>query len=741
MSCLMISKCVIILKLFVSGNTMNTVIVFGCLFLTISYALILRENVAFRKTNDISISRSTWMVTLVIDLKPYEHFLDQAIANIKEIEALLESKQGFFKVNNFHTHFQTLENELNLLNRSHEKIVNSFSQFKLFQSRTKRSLLPFLGDALSFIAGTPSESDLQAIRDNVKTLSNNQGKIQHVVKQSLSLINMTHDKVVENRQRINKINDGMREIISSVYSIQEELQKELTENVSWKLFLNFYLQARSIINNASEMILELNFYLEELQVQLNMLSLGKVAPITITPNQLEETLGAIQDKLPESLRLPLNPKSNIWEYYRMLTCSVVFDNDQILVVISIPLIDRGNQFEIFKVYNLPIPNHELMQTKLTDDSSDKRHLVANYQLEAKAIAINQQRTRYILLADDELKRCSNPLISFCEFKSPIYPVNWSKFCIVALLTGSEKRIKQLCKAKVYTNQILPIAQYLSEGTWMVVTAEKLRFTRTCQEPNSGSNTFDINPPLAFVRLNETCAASNNHMTLPPYYKFKSQLEVTTDFSLETMMANVNFSSIQLWKPINRVLPKVNISYHYENMQSIDEIDMDNLVKEINSLKEVQVKEDSFWKFKGPLIIGLSICFVFVVFIFYKKKIIDRGIRYWIGVKGSDGIDLDDVNTLTDDIGHVTKTGRKTKRHLTQTDRRTDMAQAQTTIQPNKRHLPTMIEDEDDSDIDMTETLVETQRFIRQHDKTDCKRMKTDDKPSDDDRQPFKALYP
>ena len=74
----------------------------------------------------------------------------------------------------------------------------------LIQSRTKRSLLPFLGDALSFIIGTPSESEIKAISDNVKTLSTNQGKIRHVVKQSLSLINMTHDKVVENRQRINK---------------------------------------------------------------------------------------------------------------------------------------------------------------------------------------------------------------------------------------------------------------------------------------------------------------------------------------------------------------------------------------------------------------------------------------------------------------------------------------------------------------------------------------------------------
>ena len=93
----------------------------------------------------------------------------------------------------------------------------------------------------------------------------------------------------------------MREVISAVYNMDDELHKEITENVEWKFFLNFYLQAISLINTANEMILELNFYLEELQVQLNMLSLGKLAPITITPSQLKETLGEIQWKLPASL--------------------------------------------------------------------------------------------------------------------------------------------------------------------------------------------------------------------------------------------------------------------------------------------------------------------------------------------------------------------------------------------------------------------------------------------------------
>lgn len=50
-----------------------------------------------------------------------------------------------------------------------------------------------------------SESDLQGIRKNINNLANNQQKITHVVKESLTLINSTRIAVQENRKQINEI--------------------------------------------------------------------------------------------------------------------------------------------------------------------------------------------------------------------------------------------------------------------------------------------------------------------------------------------------------------------------------------------------------------------------------------------------------------------------------------------------------------------------------------------------------
>ena len=115
-------------------------LVLGCLLLALSSALIVRENVVFRKTNEISVSRSMWTVTLVLDLKPYQSMLDQSLENIKEINKFLETRKTFFRVEPFQNHLRTLEDEVTFLRKSREKVVNSFNQFEVFNSRNKRSL-------------------------------------------------------------------------------------------------------------------------------------------------------------------------------------------------------------------------------------------------------------------------------------------------------------------------------------------------------------------------------------------------------------------------------------------------------------------------------------------------------------------------------------------------------------------------------------------------------------------------
>lgn len=61
------------------------------------------------------------------------------------------------------------------------------------------------------------------------------------------------------------------------------------------------------------------------------------------------------------------------------------------------------------------------------------------------LAINSNRTQYVLLTPHELDKCTNIVKDFCTIKSPLYPVHLSKGCIVAFFTEKEHAIKLYCE--------------------------------------------------------------------------------------------------------------------------------------------------------------------------------------------------------------------------------------------------------------------------------------------------------
>ena len=156
----------------------------------------------------------------------------------------------------------------------------------------------------------------------------------------------------------------------------------------------------------------------------------------------------------------------------------------------------------------------------------------------------------------------------------------------------------------------------------------MTFTRTCQERPIESGTFYVEPPLAFVQLNETCSATNNQLTLQSFYKLKSQVRQEIDpIVINNVSGGINFSNIKLWEPINKIIPRINFSHHYNKLPEIGKMKMENLVKEINSLEEVSLQKDSFWKTYKFLIIGMIIIFIVFIVLIIKWKLSKKMIGF------------------------------------------------------------------------------------------------------------------
>ena len=70
------------------------------LFYGLSESVLVKRNVVFQKINEITTTRSRWLVTFVIDLNPYEQFLTKLENDFVNVEESLETIVKMFAATN-----------------------------------------------------------------------------------------------------------------------------------------------------------------------------------------------------------------------------------------------------------------------------------------------------------------------------------------------------------------------------------------------------------------------------------------------------------------------------------------------------------------------------------------------------------------------------------------------------------------------------------------------------------------
>lgn len=350
---------------------------------------------------------------------------------------------------------------------------------------------------MNILFGTLTEADVSSIKNNIRVLAENQNKISHFLSENLSILNITRIEVSQNREAINSLIDDLQEVDNKLENITHEIERQINELGN---FVQQYVQLDLITGELKLLIQKAMTYLEHLASQLNMLSLGHLSPSVITRTNLKQLLKEISDRLPRYLELFGNPNEDMWFFYRFLTCTTILYDDKILTVILIPLLDANNRFEIYRTYNLPLPMKSNNPKLLT--------MVAKYDIDVDYFAVNAERSKYVLFKNNEIEKCTDPSINFCKVISPVYPINLSKNCVISLFMKKENDIEKFCKIVVEPNSILPLANYISYGSWLVTTDKPLRFAIACQDSKykTTSNKI-INPPLDILTLNESCTAT------------------------------------------------------------------------------------------------------------------------------------------------------------------------------------------------------------------------------------------
>ena len=166
---------------------------------------------------------------------------------------------------------------------------------------------------------------------------------------------------------------------------------------------------------------------------MRVLSARQVNPLVIPPDSLRKDLTRVKDDMKRNPRLRLleDPNTNIWNYYTIMKITPVVMNNFLLIILKIPLTDQSLEMDLYKVYNLPAL-HPKLKIEFT------------YQIEGEYLAVSKIRLYVALPTAREIRICETTEGYLCLMNQALYPVGKIEWCIYALFTQDQDKIRKYC---------------------------------------------------------------------------------------------------------------------------------------------------------------------------------------------------------------------------------------------------------------------------------------------------------
>ena len=122
--------------------------------------------------------------------------------------------------------------------------------------------------------------------------------------------------------------------------------------------------------------------------------------------------------IPPNMHLPI-PSSDPLHFYRYLWSHMLVEESQFLLLIDVPIQDRAQQIQIYKIINLPVPvgNYSM-----------------RYTIDNKYLGVTYDRTKAMDIPEDQFKLCKEANGQFCPLTTPLQPLTNPSSCVAALYT-------------------------------------------------------------------------------------------------------------------------------------------------------------------------------------------------------------------------------------------------------------------------------------------------------------------
>ena len=261
----------------------------------------------------------------------------------------------------------------------------SFDGNSNYNKCVRRSLLPFLGDALSWLTGTATSKDVNITKKRVNQLTATQSPQQESVVHIVSILNITRYAVQVNRQHINIIMDKVDETahdVNNLYNLTTSLSTSLS-------YYQLILHIRSVLANLQDSLSYIRTVSMHTMDYVNAATTGTLSPNILPIMDLKQVLSHIEETLSLTMHLPVSSE-DILHFYHYLHTHILIANQQFLLLIDVPLHDHSEQLSIYKICTLDIPHG---------------NFTACYDVNTPNLGITQDETMAVELSQHQFSIC------------------------------------------------------------------------------------------------------------------------------------------------------------------------------------------------------------------------------------------------------------------------------------------------------------------------------------------------
>ena len=349
-----------------------------------------QQGVYFVEKSPVYVTYDSWIVTLTIDLHPFEdnigvlkgeldsfyrsfHALVVARNSSQYLNWQLPTENEVKQIRKIHDDLLTLASDQVLhFNDEFQEVLASYSDLLTLaqpqqSGRKKRGVFPFVGKILNFLFSVPTESNLRELRRAISETRNVQSKIINVVENSLSIINTSHEQIQENREMITTLQNMTRIFRNEVEFFRGKLRFMSSEI----FFLQMVTRLNNIFHSVYPMLMRAKFNMLETISQIQDCIQGNLPISLLPPIEMQTILDRIQAELPSALQLPHKLRFiETMSYYKFLHPLALPESRKIHILVAVPLISQKDTYRVFEAISLPfisphlicLPNTKLNQT-------------------------------------------------------------------------------------------------------------------------------------------------------------------------------------------------------------------------------------------------------------------------------------------------------------------------------------------------------------------------------------------